>query len=583
MKRGFTLLLAIALLCACYAPSAARAEGNALFIDTATAYDGMEKSYADGYVPSVVNGNAVFVLPLKANDPAITAITVTPVIGTDDATPFSYGNYEFNVNKNADGVFLIRLSLPLKASRVNGAYPVTFKARFTDAQAAEQTQEFPVYLAVTDGVDPNAPAQTPAPVTAGRLAIDGHNLYPGMEKPYAQGYMPLVQNGRAYIVLPLLGDAYDGRVSITANLGPVTDSPFFYGNYTQPASGWGRYLFALEIPLAKGRYNGSYPVMLTADYLDAAGSKAQQSFTVYVTITDGKTPPDPNAIVKTEAEKPELFLSACVVEPELVGGNEEFSVTVTIDNIGNIRARSVKLTYFGDSAGVLPANTNNAMLLENIASGESATASFQMKTTKDVLAGNQSFSVTLDYVDLYGGSYSSTRQFLIGVTQPVELKYDSFTVPKAVTAGETISLPANVFNVGKATLRNVAVTVSGAGLFPTASVFLGDIRPGEAGLGELKVFIGMLSMTEGYTQSYGSTNGRYTITYYDDADMEYTVNVDFVTEIKQPVIEAEKADAKPSEQPVFQWWVAALVGFAVIAILVTVIILSRFSRMMRLK
>ena len=54
-------------------------------------------------------------------------------------------------------------------------------------------------------------------------------------------------------------------------------------------------------------------------------------------------------------------------------------------------------------------------------------------------------------------------------------------LPKEIAAGETVSLPANVFNLGKSTLRNVTVTLNGAGLFPTSSVFLGDIPPGEAG------------------------------------------------------------------------------------------------------
>ncbi len=576
MVIGFALFLVMMLVFT----MTALAEGTTLFIDTDTVYPGMGKSYADGYVPSVVNGNAVFVLPLKSGDPAVTSITVTPVIGTDEATPFSYGNYEFNVASDANGVFLISLFLPLKVNRVKGTYPVTFKARFTDGTGQQQTQDFPVYLTIADGIDPNTPAATPAPVIAGKLYIDSNNLYPGMAKTYAQGYMPLIRDGKAYIVLPLLGDVYDGRVTVTAELGQTADSPFVYGNYSQTVSGWGRYVFAMEIPLAKGRYNGSYPVTLKASYIDATGAKAEQSFTVYVTISDGKTPPDPNA--KQAVEKPELFISACTIDPETVGGEAEFTVTVTIENIGAIRARSVRLSYSSEAAGIIPADTNSAMHLDNIASEDSATVSFKLKTTKDVLAGNQPFYVTLDYVDLYGGTYTNTRTFLVRVTQPAAMRYDAVSMPKAITAGETVTLPANVFNIGKSTLRNVTVTVTGAGLFPVSSVFLGDILPGEAGYGELKVFIGMLSMTEGYTESYGKTTGTYAITYEDDFGEVHTAEAQLSTEIKQPVIKAEEADAKMVEEPAFQWWVAVLIGLAVIAIIVTVILLTRFSRMMKM-
>ena len=449
--------------------------------------------------------------------------------------------------------------------------------------------------AFADGETP--PAETQAPVTtpeptpeptpvADKLIIDSWNLYDGMDRTYQQGYVPRIVNGCCYIIFPLIGETYDGKVTVTADLGATADSPFVFGNYSQTAAGWGRYVFMFEIPLVKGRINGSYPVTLKADYLDVLGQQKQQSFTVFVTVADGKKPKDPDA--KEAAEKPELFISACEITPDTVGGDGEFSVNVKIDNIGSIRARSVRLSYGSEAAGIIPADTNSAMHLENIASGESATVSFALRTTGDVLAGEQPFYVTLDYVDLYGGVYTSTRTFLVHVIQPAKMSCDPVSLPKEVTAGETISLPANVFNIGKSTLRNVTVNLSGAGLFPTSSVFLGDIQPGQAGYGEMKVFVGMLSMTEGYTESYGKTSAVYTVTYTDDAGEVHTAEQQLSTEIKQPVIAGEKTDAEKQaeeeqKRAMSQWWISALAAFAVIAIIVAVIVVSRFARMMKMK
>ena len=446
------------------------------------------------------------------------------------------------------------------------------------------------------------PAQTPAPTPAAtqpssptanptakptsvvdQLIIDSRNLYDGMDKTYADGYVPRVVNGRVYIILPLLGQTYDGKVTVTADLGTTVDSHFVFGNYSQTATGWGKYVFTLEIPLVSERIKGSYPVTLKADYLDVLGQQKQQSFTVHVTITDGKNPPDPNDVPKQTVEKPELFISACTVNPDTVGGEEEFSVDATIDNIGAIRARSVRLSYGSEAAGIVPVETNSAMHLPNIASGKSETVSFNLRTTKDVLAGEQPFYIMLDYVDLYGGVYTNTRTFLVHVTQPAEMSYDSVSLPREVTAGETISLPANVFNIGKSTLRNVTVNLSGAGLYPTSSVFLGDIQPGQAGYGEMKVFIGMLSMTEGYTESYGRATGTYVISYTDDAGEIHTVEQQLSTEIKQPVIAGEKTDAEKKaeeeqKRAMSQWWVSALVAFAIIAIVVAIIVVNKALR-----
>ena len=81
-----------------------------------------------------------------------------------------------------------------------------------------------------------------------------------------------------------------------------------------------------------------------------------QTFIIYVTITDGKAPVDPNAVqdavpTKETVDKPELFISSCEIAPASVGGNEEFEVKLTVENIGTLRARSVRLTYGSTSAG----------------------------------------------------------------------------------------------------------------------------------------------------------------------------------------------------------------------------------------
>ena len=441
------------------------------------------------------------------------------------------------------------------------------------------------------------PAETQAPVTtpeptpeptpvADKLIIDSWSLYDGMDKTYGVGYVPRVVNGCCYIIFPLIGETYDGKVTVTADLGATADSPFVFGNYSQTAAGWGRYVFMLEIPLVKGRINGSYPVTLRADYLDVLGQQKQQSFTVFVTVSDGKKPKDPDA--KEAAEKPELFISACEINPNTITGGDEFTTTVTIDNIGTIRARSVRLSYGSEAAGIIPADTNSAMHLENIASGESATVSFALRTTGDVLAGEQPFYVTLDYVDLYGGVYTNTRTFLVHVTQPAEMTYDAISLPKSVTAGETFTLPANVFNVGKSPLRNVTVNLTGAGLFPTSSVFLGDIQPGQAGYGEMKVFVGMLSMTEGYTESYGKTSAVYTVTYTDDAGEVHAAEQQLSTEIKQPILAGEKTDAEKQaeeeqKRAMSQWWISALAAFAVIAIIVAITVVAGVMRTLKMK
>ena len=85
------------------------------------------------------------------------------------------------------------------------------------------------------------PAETQAPITtpeptpeptpvADKLIIDSWSLYDGMDKTYGAGYVPRVVNGCCYIIFPLIGETYDGKVTVTADLGATADSPFVFGN-----------------------------------------------------------------------------------------------------------------------------------------------------------------------------------------------------------------------------------------------------------------------------------------------------------------------------------------------------------------
>lgn len=437
----------------------------------------------------------------------------------------------------------------------------------------------------SDNPDSDSPgSENAAAAVTDLLHIDSATMYPGMENTYAQGYIPQIENGKAYIILPLVGDTYDQKVTMSVDLGATGDSPFVFGNYSQTAGLWeGVYLFRFEIPLAANRVNGTYPVTLTAAYLNAAGNQAQQNFTIYVTISDGK---DPNQNAATESErkaveKPKLFISACEISPSIVSEEEEFTVALTIENIGAIRARSVILSYGSDAVGVVPKQTNNFVHLKNIAAGRSEEAFFELKITKEALSGNQSFYVKLDYEDLYGGIYTETRTFFVNVTQPTEMEFDPISIPRQVISGENISVPINVFNTGKSILYNVFVTMSVPGLYPTTSSFFGDVPPGQSGSGEMKIHVGTLSLSGISEGDYGKTSGVITITYHDENGEEYKAEADISTEIMPPA--AEETNVPIEEKTVGQWWISVLVTFAIIAIMAASMVVTRFTRLLRIK
>ena len=455
----------------------------------------------------------------------------------------------------------------------------------TEPTEAPMPEETPVPEEPPVPEETPIPEETPKPlVIVDQLIIDDKHLYENMDLTYEQGYMPVVENGFAYLTLPLLGETYDEKVTVTLNLGSPSSSPFVFGNYSKTVTPEdGVYVFAFAVPLSGSRINGTYPVILTAKYLDSSGSQAQQDFTLYVTITDGSNPPSASTGGgggRQTVTAPQLFIKSCEIKPGTVGGEETFTVSVEIENIGNLQARNVLLSFGSSNSEILPVETNNMINLGEINRSESKAASFEMKTTKDVLAGNQSIFIKLDYIDIYGGSFSETRNFSIRVTQPAEAATDPVLFPKQVTAGETVPVSVVAYNTGKSTLHNVTVTVSGGGMIPKSSAFFGDLPPGQTGSGSIEIYVGTLSMTGG-VGDYGKTDGVCKITYTDDDGVKQSIETKFSSEILAP--KENESESEEEKKAASQWWISALVAFAVIAITTSIIVTARFSRMMKMR
>ena len=89
-------------------------------------------------------------------------------------------------------------------------------------------------------------------------------------------------------------------------------------------------------------------------------------------------------------------------------------------------------------------------------------------------------------------------------------------------------------------------------------------------------------MTEGYTEDFGITDGLYVITYIDEAGEEHKIEVMFTTKILQPAVEEEE-DKELIEEPAFQWWVMILVGAALIAVIVSTVVVAKVTRDAKIK
>ena len=277
-----------------------------LVIDNQNIYEGMENSYSGGYTPKSDGKKSVVVLPLLAKRKlAGNQMTVTLRFGESENLPFVQKNYEKTVSygmhstgnsAKKTGCYLVTFDLELKKGRYNGNYPVTLSVSAEDEEGNEVSQEFTVYVAISDGKDLDASGKSDASETGSTIgfAIDNKKIYKGMGKSYSQGYTPKTDGTKAVIVLPLLAKRIlsGGKLTAALKLGEAENQPFVRKNYEKTVKAGkktGCYLVSFHLKLKKKRYNGSYPVTISVQAEDKEGNEISQEFTVYVIITDGKS------------------------------------------------------------------------------------------------------------------------------------------------------------------------------------------------------------------------------------------------------------------------------------------------------
>lgn len=472
----------------------------------------------------------------------------------------------------------------------------------TEAPTAEPTGE----PSIEPSVEPTAPGtseeptptEEPTSLPGKPLEIDTGYIYTGMDTSYAMGYMPKITGGQVVIVLPLLGETLGNVIRVIPEIS--TDGPFVYGNYqfdvykttetALDAVGFSSerqvFLVRLALNLSPSRYNGTYPVTFDVQYTDLNGESQSQSYTLQVTITDGankSTSSGGGGGGQQAVRKPVLQLVSGAVTPDSVDGAGEVLLTVTLQNVGNRDATNLRLTAQSQDSDVLMTSDLNGVFLTGLAMEGTVEGSFTFAVNERTLSGSHYLTVQATYEDKYGGSYTDAWQFRVNVTQPVKLGFDQMKLPESITSGESFTELLYVYNPSQAPAYQVQATLSVDGLV-CASAYLGTIEAqGSAGK-EMSIFATTLSGSQRYGESYGMLE----ISYQDEQGEWYvlTQDLDITIEEPKPITdeEKEKQEAEQKEQQTLsQWWVSLLIAIAAILVLLSLIIISKFTRMLKMR
>lgn len=555
-----------------------------LSIDNQNVYDGMSKSYSQGYSPAVKNDTATIILPVLADGYLSgNIVTATPNLGEPSNSPFVYRSYQKDVkllnnpvNNDAKKVssYYIRFDLTLAAERYNGVYPIAITVQGKTSEGSIVTETFTAYVTITGGIDPNA---TPEPQSV-RLHIDNRNIYEGMDKSYTQGYSPVVKNGVATIILPVVCDGAlkENTITATPGLGEPSASPFIYQNYQKDITlsnnavnnGSNRvasYYIRFDFALAAERYNGVYPVVITLQGRTDEGEAVTETFTAYVTITDGKSP---NEAPATEAptSQPIIIVAKYHINPLPVQAGKEFTAVITLKNTSEIKSvQNMTVTAGSDSTNWTLLNETNVFYIKQLGKGKTLDIEVKYQTDMETPAGHYNINLAIAYDNADAQTLSASGTVPVEISQQMRVELETPSIPKEVNAGDTIPLSLSVINLSRGKVFNVRCELEAPGFIPSSTAFIGNMEAGTSASGDMDVFIGSKDMTEGYegTDKYGSTSGKVTLIYEDENGQQYSQESEFTSNISAPALNTPTTTIEEPAKA-SQWWISLMIGGVVI-------------------
>ncbi len=535
-------------------------------IDNQNVYDGMANSYSRGYTPQTDGKKAVVVLPLVAKRRMSgDRITVTLRFGEADTLPFVQKNYEKAVSfgqhrtvnpAGSSGCYLVSFSLELKRERYNGNYPVMLSVSAEDMEGNEISQEFTIYVTISDGKEMGAQDKSGASESGGSavFSIDNKHVYRGMGKSYAHGYVPKTYGDRAVLVLPLLAKRSLAGSKLTAalKLGESENQPFVQKNYEKTVKkrkNSSCYLISYNLKLKKKRYNGSYPVTVTVSAEEQNGTEISQEFTVYVTITDGRGIQGDSRREENQPQPaPKVQIASWNFSKEKILCGEKFKAKLTLRNTSRTEAVRNMMVTVSPGENVELLGKADSVYVEQLAAGRNCEVSFDFRVSADAPRGQYNIEAKLEYADSKGTSYDVQGAVKVSAEQNVRIGIDPVQVPKEIQLGDTVILKMQAMNLGRGRLYNVRAALEAEGLTSSGSAYMGDAEAGTALAGTLEV------TAEGLTGDsiYGSTRGKVVFYYEDEMGNEITEEQTFETSIFSPLRE-EQNDTPVDNTG--QWWV----------------------------
>ena len=343
-------------------------------IDQNTKIDGMSRTWYQGYAPSISYHKMTICLPIRAES-CVGDITVSLALDDPNVFVLSGEPKEVTVSPK-NGIYPVKLVLPLEQYRRNGDYPATITIKGIDGNGKEIVETMHYVIRIRDGYGSHETLEPVISDVVGNLDVgtDG-NLSLTISNPTTtQSIM-------------------DGEITVTDSTGEILMSGSNRFSVPEILPGISE---TVSIPMTvKGNAAISQHTLEVKLSYSCLGKSAEwtESFTVPVTQA-----------IRLEQGGVQL--------PTAIAG-ELGDMTLPLMNMGKGELRNVLVKLEAD--GVLDAQS---VLVGTMAAGETKQAKLTFTPKLDSV-GIYSGTVTITCEDAYGNAFTQTLDVTLTVDEPI--------------------------------------------------------------------------------------------------------------------------------------------------------------------
>lgn len=376
-----------------------------LYIDNKNIYKGMDKSYSEGYVPSVKKGYVYLVLPLQCEkELKKDTIRTTVHLGDGDTIPFVRKNYEKNFKKEKCKVsnkskktecYLVSYALQLKEDRYNGSYPVTVNVSAIDNNGDEIEQVFTTYVTITDGKNLTEEPVAETPVFAPKVLVESYH--------FSKEDIKAGDEVTAEIVLVNTSKSQAVR-NMTVMVTPAEGIELVSKSdsvYVESAGAGEIFTVTYDFKVDVAANAGQYSVSIAMDYADYEGNAYTSTGTIKLSV---------GQLVKMQFDP--------LVVPSEVEVGETIEATTQVMNLGRGKIYNVRAEIVADGV-----QTSQTMFIGDVEAGAAVSGStelFIVGLSGASLYGNTEGTVTFYYEDEGGEEYSEVITFKTTIVSPLK-------------------------------------------------------------------------------------------------------------------------------------------------------------------